>query len=281
MGTRHERLFGTKASTPLQYALLAILSCILIQISLCLLTRRRPRRLFDSWSVTAVGVVCFATLLIRETFFPRQVFATCLVCAWSTRLAYFLYTRQYVAKDEVTAGEVLPRILWSFVCSLPCVLANEFQTHSDVFSPSEKLGFFLFALGLSMETLADRQKQAWHAANHNERPSKTSAEYPICTVGLWRYSRWPNYLGEVLVHFGVFFVVSSVLPPAVIILPILNTCMLYFGAYLKHERRRNATYGLYPLYSLYRTETSPWLLLPPALYARASFKCCETDDMGV
>lgn len=55
-------------------------------------------------------------------------------------------------------------------------------------------GVLIMLFGISMEIFADRQMHAFW-----EKKEKTT-----CREGLWKYSRHPNYLGEISVWVGVF-----------------------------------------------------------------------------
>lgn len=283
--SRHERLFGTTASSPWQYAAVAVIGLIFFQITACILTRQRARRLFDTWSVLTVGLVCSFTLVVRGAYFPRQVLSTALVCAWSIRLAFYLFRRQ-TSTANVGAGEVLPRILWATVCSLPVVLVNEIQIHAYHITASELMGCLICVLALAFETVADTQKNNWHTKIRGARPGKSAEEPPVCHTGLWALSRHPNLFGELVFHWGVYFVVQPVLPIWILVAPVLNTFMLLMGGFKKQERQRNGTYALFPSYASYRFRTSPIFPMPQRAYASftAGFKnalCCEVQDFDL
>lgn len=285
MASRHERLFGTSASHPAQYAAVAVAGCILLQITACILTRRRARRLFDTWSVLTVSIVCVFTLVVRGAYFPRQVLGTVCLCAWSFRLAAYLYKRHQLV-DTVSAQDVLPRILWALTCSLPVVLVNEIQIHAYHVTPTELVGCTMCAVALVFETIADAQKHAWHLTRRSNRPTKCSEEPPVCHTGLWAWSRHPNMFGELVFHWSVYLIVQPVLPAAAVLAPVANTAMLLLGGFAKLERQRNGQYALYPQYAIYKFKTSPLVPMSPGLYARLStpFKtrfCCEVQGFDV
>lgn len=58
------------------------------------------------------------------------------------------------------------------------------------------VGGFLSALGITFESAADSQLHRFR--NNHENKGK------ICRTGVWSYSRHPNYLGEILMWWGVF-----------------------------------------------------------------------------
>ncbi len=55
-------------------------------------------------------------------------------------------------------------------------------------------GLYIFTIGLMTETIADLQKYRF-----NNQP-KNKGKW--IDTGLWKYSRHPNYLGEILVWLG-------------------------------------------------------------------------------
>jgi len=57
-------------------------------------------------------------------------------------------------------------------------------------------GVALWSTGLLIEAVADAQKSSFKARDENRGRFITS--------GLWRYSRHPNYFGEMLVWWGLF-----------------------------------------------------------------------------
>ncbi len=82
----------------------------------------------------------------------------------------------------------------------------------------EVAGMVLAAVAVLGETIADRQLQTFKrdAANRGK----------VCDVGLWRYSRHPNYFFESMVWWGAFFVaLASPWGWVTIACPLL---MLYF-----------------------------------------------------
>ncbi|GMH52066.1 hypothetical protein TrST_g4217 [Triparma strigata] len=76
----------------------------------------------------------------------------------------------------------------SSILFLPCFLCA-IDTTSDL-SPVEIAGYATWILGWTLESVADGHKLAWSATPKEKR---TAA---FCSVGLWKYSRHPNYFGE-------------------------------------------------------------------------------------
>ena len=63
----------------------------------------------------------------------------------------------------------------------------------------EILGFAMWGLSLVFESVADQQKLKFALNKKNPRDA-------ICDVGLWKYSRHPNYFGEWMVWNSLIMV---------------------------------------------------------------------------
>ena len=57
------------------------------------------------------------------------------------------------------------------------------------------IGGVIILVGILLETLADHEMHTF---------LRTTTERKVCQVGLWKYSRHPNYLGENLIWIGVY-----------------------------------------------------------------------------
>ncbi len=93
------------------------------------------------------------------------------------------------------------------------------------------IGFALCLLAASLQLFADIQMQKYRKSPH----LKTE----IINTGLWKYSRHPNYLGEILMWWGIFIMMFSVNPNLWYfgIGALLNTCMFFFISIPMAEKR--------------------------------------------
>lgn len=117
------------------------------------------------------------------------------------------------------------------------------------------IGMAIILLGTAFEFFADRQMHAFL------REMKEATEKTSCRKGLWNYSRHPNYLGEITVWWGVFFVM---LPFALsawyfVIGAIAVTLLFNFVSIPLMEKRQAARRSDY---EQYRKTTSRLLILP-------------------
>ncbi|KAK6153980.1 hypothetical protein DH2020_013619 [Rehmannia glutinosa] len=179
--------------------------------------------------------------------------------------------------------------VWVWTVSLPVTVVNASDRNPSL-QAADIIGWIMWALGLLVETIADQQKLTFK--NSPESRGKW------CDVGLWKYSRHPNYFGEILLWWGIFVAATPVLENAewlVIFGPIFLTLLLLFlsgiplleksadrkhGVFLRTGTIRKQQ-GWFPRFSLcypcryFEEETlknflclSPLILLPPALYGK-------------
>ena len=77
-----------------------------------------------------------------------------------------------------------------------CILPIAYVFHFDVNMNAGVIVFFIFAmLSFIMQGIADLEM-------HSFRKNKTST---FIRTGLWKYSRHPNYLGEILMWWNMAF----------------------------------------------------------------------------
>lgn len=188
-----------------------------------------------------------------------------MVIAWGVRLAgYLLYRILHMGRDARFDG--IRERFWSFfrfwlfqglaafVIMLPVTL---WFSRPGPCTPWRSAGASIWFLGLALETVADQQKFAFkRTAQGRSRWTDT---------GLWRYSRHPNYLGELLCWWGVFVFAAPGLDGWValaIVGPIAITGLLLFATGIPTlEASARKKWGDDPEYQAYRRRTRtllPW-----------------------
>ena len=113
-------------------------------------------------------------------------------------------------------------------------------------------------LAAIMQTVADIRM-------HRYRKNRTSQ---FIRVGLWKYSRHPNYLGEILMWWGVGLSVFSLFPtaPYLLIGALMNTMLFLSVSIPMADRRQSVKEG----FERYKKETR--MLIPIK-----RFKKIDTD----
>ncbi|KAL4168031.1 hypothetical protein KRP22_011438 [Phytophthora ramorum] len=223
-------------------------------------------------------VLAVLSLVLQGVYDTRAIVTTSLQVAWALRLGCFLFVRvlkrgKDARFDEMRAnctaffGFWVFQILWVFLVSLPTVLANSSGEREDSSfgEPRDIVGVVLWAVGLAVEVAADTSKSAF-----NDEPANKGK---LLRSGVWKYSRHPNYFGEMLCWVGVTIVASANFGGETwfycvsCISPIFTFLVLMFlsGVPLA-EDRYDERFGLDPDYVEYKRSTSPLVLFPPALY---------------
>ncbi|WP_300678265.1 DUF1295 domain-containing protein [Nocardioides sp.] len=117
------------------------------------------------------------------------------------------------------------------------------------------LGVPLWALGVGLESAADRQLAAYRA--DPERPR-------LLTTGVWSWSRHPNYFGDTCVWWGIWLASAATCgwPGAVIGLvgPVVMTWFLIAVSGVRLAERRMADRPGWPAYV---ARTSIFVPMPP------------------
>ncbi len=111
-------------------------------------------------------------------------------------------------------------------------------------------GIVLVLIGLLLETVADHQRYAFLKKPENKGK--------LITSGLWRYSRHPNYFGELLFWWGLYFLVlGAPMSWMLIVSPLTITYIVLFVSGLPMEDRFRGR----PDFEEYKRRTSaliPW-----------------------
>jgi steroid 5-alpha reductase family enzyme len=156
-----------------------------------------------SFAVGGAGVAAALSPIDRDIV-PgvRQLLVAAMVLLWSLRLGIHISIRTANGRDDPRYEQL--RTEWGAGCrrrlfwflqiqaavALVLVLAIAVAAHRPApgLSVSDGLGGLILAVALFGEGLADRQLSDFH----KHRADRTG----ICSVGLWRFSRHPNYFFE-------------------------------------------------------------------------------------
>jgi steroid 5-alpha reductase family enzyme len=198
-----------------------------------------------------------------------QLVASLLVVVWAARLGAYLFRRIMRMKvdhrfDGMRESPLRFARFWLLqaitvaVVMLPVsyLLDREHPPGIGVWSIA---GAALWLVGLLTEAVADAQKAAFRAKEENQGR--------FVATGLWRYSRHPNYFGEMLVWWGLFVYTVPVLHGAafaVVLGPVFITLLLLFVSGIPPlERSADEKYGDDAAYREYKRRTSILVPLPP------------------
>ena len=220
------------------------------------------------WSVQPpVILVAFA---IGKSLTPLGVFLLAVIGFWAVRLtANWAYTFgnllhqdwRYTMLSEKT-GALYPLInfvgihmvptLVVYACVLPAVYAVREGLALNIFS----------ALCLCVSLAAAVLQAVSDIQMHKFRKNRTT---PFIRIGLWKHSRHPNYLGEILMWWGVGLSVVLAAPRAWYLLlgAIANTALFFFVSIPMADGRQSRKNG----FADYKRETRMLLPLPKRISA--------------
>ncbi len=188
----------------------------------------------DAFWAFCIGLTALFFLFTKNPS-TQPFIAGILISAWSVRLGYHLTRRiakhhpsedsRYQKLRAIWNGKVnsmfllffLGQALSVFLLALPFYLiAADPNPTYDLFPI---LGTLIACIGLIGETVADRQMSTFKAANPDPKS--------ICQIGLWKYSRHPNYFFESIIWIGFFiFALGSPWGWVSIYAPVIITYLL-------------------------------------------------------
>lgn len=223
-----------------------------------------------SYAIT-FAVVAIAGFLRSEQSALHKIILV-LVLLWAFRLGTFLFIRINKIKKDVRFDGMRDKFfaflqfwllqgLSVFVVMLAASLG--FMQKDAHTSLLVYIGIIIFVKGLIIEATADAQKFAFNG--------KTINKGKWIDVGIWRASRHPNYLGEMMVWIGMYLVVAPSLSGADLLWALLSPAyiiglLLFVSGVPLLEKSANKKWGTDPAFKKYKRE------VPSVLPSIASIK---------
>ncbi len=219
----------------------------------------------------SISYLC--TVLLAYILHPgittRGLVICVLVAVWAIRLGSFLFIRVKKAGQDRRFTEIKKRFFrflftwtlggaWVFVtlaAGLGAITSSIDVPVGGLFY----LGLALWILGFAIEVIADRQKTLFR-----KDPANTES---FITTGLWKYSRHPNYFGEIVLWLGIAIIALPVLSGwqlATLISPLFVFLLLTRVSGIPMlEKSGQERWGADPNYQTYVASTSSLVPLPP------------------
>ncbi|MFH1770133.1 MAG: DUF1295 domain-containing protein [archaeon] len=215
-----------------------------------------------SYSLSFIVLILIAFFLVP--FSTLGLIITLMVVVWALRLGTFLFVRiGKMKKDKRFDGmrEYFFKFLRFWVLQAVAVFVILIPSIFFINSSQSKfcgMGFLIFLIGLIVESVADAQKYKFKQNKKNKGKFIQS--------GLWKYSRHPNYFGEILVWIGmyVFVFLSLNLTQKLIALvsPLFIIILLLFVSGIPMlEKAADKKWSKDKAYKEYKKKTSvliPW-----------------------
>ena len=163
-------------------------------------------------SLTYVSVTLLAILFTVDISL-RDILLALFVWIWAFRLGSFLFIRVKKAGSD-GRFDLMKKDFWWFLMTwtiqglwvfltLAMALAaitSKSKMAIDIFAV---VGTLIWIFGFSIEVVADQQK-----TNFKDDPDNKDK---FITVGLWSWSRHPNYFGEMVLWIGIAVIAFPVL----------------------------------------------------------------------
>ncbi len=153
----------------------------------------------------------------------------------------------------IVFSDIYPARVFTFLISLPVIFINTYSLEG--FEWLALIGVLIWGLGFYFESVGDAQ-----LAKFIKDPANKGK---LMQSGLWRYTRHPNYFGEVTQWWGIFMVALlvpsgwlSIIGPITITYLILKVSGIPM---LEKKMEQN------PEFAEYKKRTSAFIPLPPRL----------------
>ena len=215
------------------------------------------------WSVQPL-VILFA-FAAKSKLTPERVLILAAVTLWGVRLtANWAYTFGNLTHEDwryrmlhEKTGKCYPLInfvgihmvptLIVYGCTMPAAYA---MLHHAEINVGFVLCLLVCVLAVCLQGISDIQM-------HHYRHHRTA---PFIRVGLWKHSRHPNYLGEILMWWGIAGAVTCLFPAAWYLCAgaFANTLLFLFVSIPMADGRQSRKEG----FAAYKRETRMLLPLP-------------------
>ena len=240
-------------------------------------------------------ILAVITLAFSGHHTARQILSSLFLILWATRLSGFLLFRILKtcsdSRFDDKRDKFFPflgfwvfQMIWVWTVSLPVTILNspnvtQYQQHKYG-TACDIVGLIMWAIGFFMESWSDVQKYLFKSQHSGNKSA-------VCNVGLFSWTRHPNYFGEILLQFGIF--TSAIAPSAYgyipsgsgayaaqygsIVGPFFLTILLMFVSGLTLQERPGAKKRYesgqgWPEYKQWLYQTSILIPFPPQLYSK-------------
>lgn len=219
-----------------------------------------------AWGLGFV-LIAWSTFALAQSPGVWALITNLLVTFWGARLAWHIGTRNRKKSEDYRYQEMRQR--WGrwfvprsylevfllqgallFLVAFPIMSINQSDQGQSTWLGI--LGVAVWLVGFLFETIGD-----WQLAQFIKNPQNKGK---IIQSGLWRYSRHPNYFGEVVLWWGIFLISLS-LPSGwrSIIGPLTITTLILFVSGVPLLEKK---YAGRPDFEKYKRQTSVFFPLP-------------------
>ncbi len=165
-------------------------------------------------------LVALVSLFSQSYLTDRAILVFFLVLFWGLRLASHIYFRNKGKEEDYRYQQFkkdwgdtfyirsyfqifLLQGFFMLIVSLPIIFIAKFS--DSPLGYTDIIGLSIWILGFLLESNADSQLKRFIT---KKKEGKTETRF--ANIGLWKYSRHPNYFGEILQWWGIGVVALSV-----------------------------------------------------------------------
>jgi steroid 5-alpha reductase family enzyme len=199
------------------YLLLGLILFIYINIWFVIsLLQKRNDVADEAWGLGFV-TLAWTSLLISGNFFLQNILVNILVSIWGIRLFIHIHKRhkgkeedsRYLAWRKSWGKWFLLRSylqifilqgIFLFIIAIPIMFINK-NVYGDL-NYLILIGLVVWVIGFLFESIGDKQLETY--LKNPENKGKIMQE------GLWKYTRHPNYFGEVTLWWGIWIIAFSI-----------------------------------------------------------------------
>ena len=251
------------------FALCAVIAFTIQLIAFIPSYLARTEHYYDlTGSLTYLTVTAVA-LLASNDLDARAIIVALLVVVWAGRLGTFLFRR--VKRDggdgrfdRIKHNPLRFGMMWSIqglwvFLTVACALSIITGAERKSFDAFAVIGLLIWLVGFGLEVTADNQKSSFRADPANKGR--------FIDVGLWSWSRHPNYFGEIVLWTGIAVMAIPILSGwrwVMLISPVFVFVLLtrISGVPLL-EARSDERWGDEPAYQDYKRRTPSLVPRPP------------------
>lgn len=201
--------------TPYFYNLLAV-TAMMVLGWLVSLYRRNVTIVDTLWGLGFV-LIAWLTWFQIDGYTGRPLLLVILTTIWGARLAIYLAWRNHGKGEDPryalwrrASGNgfwwtslfkvFLLQALFLWVIAL-VIQAGQIGRTPSLWGLLDVIGTLVWLIGITFESAGD-----WQLARFKSDPANRGK---VMDQGLWRYTRHPNYFGECLIWWGLFFITLS------------------------------------------------------------------------
>lgn len=169
----------------------------------------RTEKYYDLMGSLTFVTTLIVSMIYRQNSTARLWIMAALILCWTVRLGSFLFMRIHKNNGvdsrftEIKVNNFRFLMTWTlqgvwvYITLLPILILSQ-EKKDESFGVLDYVGIPLWIVGFLFETVSDCQKLKFRSLAENKDK--------FISTGLWKYSRHPNYFGEILMWLSLSLV---------------------------------------------------------------------------